>query len=80
MSLIAVSCETPIYQEQFCLVYIRNTCSIWYFIQFVGIVIFTYIACILVDSASPIHVTPVQCVLKDCGVHKHKIIILFAQT
>ena len=23
----------PIYQEQFCLVYIRITCSIWYFIQ-----------------------------------------------
>ena len=42
MSLIAVSCEMPIYKEQFCLVYIRNTCSIWYFIQFVGIVIFTY--------------------------------------
>ena len=30
----------PIYQEQFCLVYIRITCSIWYFIQFVRIAIF----------------------------------------
>ena len=28
-------------------------------------------ACIPVASASPIHVPPVQCVPKHCGVHKH---------
>ena len=61
MSLIAVSCETPIYQEQSCLVYVRNKYSIWYFIQFVCIAIFMSLhgpagACILVASASPIHV------------------------
>ena len=28
-------------------------------------------ACILVASASPIHVFPIQRVLKHCGVHKH---------
>ena len=28
-------------------------------------------ACILVASASPIHVPPVQRVLKHCGAHKH---------
>ena len=28
-------------------------------------------ACILVASASPIHVFPIQCVLKHCGAHKH---------
>ena len=60
----------PIYQEQSHLVYVRNTCSIWYFIQFVGIAIFMSLhipagACIPVASASPIHV------LKHCGVHKH---------
>ena len=27
-------------------------------------------ACILDASVSPIHVYPVQCVLKHCGVHK----------
>ena len=78
MSLIAVSCETPIYQEQSCLVYVRNTCSIWYFIQFVHIAIFMSLhvpagACILVASASPIHVFPIQRVLKHCGAHKHII-------
>ena len=28
-------------------------------------------ACILVASASPIHVFPIQRVLKHCGGHKH---------
>ena len=40
VSQILVSCETPIYLEQFCLVHIKITCSIWYFMQFVHIVIF----------------------------------------
>ena len=78
VSLIAVSCETPIYQEQSCLVYVRNTCSIWYFIiiQFVHIAIFMSLhvpagACIPVASVSPIHVFPIQRVLKHCGAHKH---------
>ena len=69
MSLILVSCEMPIYPEQSCLVYVRNTCSIWYFIQFVGIAIFMSLhlpagACIPVASASSIHVFPIQCVLR----------------
>ena len=64
------------YQEQFCLVYIRITCSIWYFIQFVHIAIFMSLhgpagACILVASGSPIDVPPIQHVLKHCGAHKH---------
>ena len=72
MSLILVSYETPIYQEQSCLVYVRNTCSIWYFIQFVRIAIFMSLhvpagACIPVANASPIHVFPIQRVLKHCG-------------
>ena len=45
-------------------------------LQFVRIVIFMSLhvpagACIPVASASPIHVPPVQRVLKHCGVHKH---------
>ena len=32
-------------------------------------------ACIPVASASPIHVFPIQCVLKHCGVHKHSLYI-----
>ena len=32
-------CERPHTWEQSCLVYIRNTCSIWHFIQFVSIAI-----------------------------------------
>ena len=40
MNQILVSCEMPIYLEQFCLVYVRNTCSIWHFIQFIPIAIF----------------------------------------
>ena len=49
------ACETPIYLEQFCLVYVRNTCSIWYYIQFVCIAIFMSLhvptgACIPVAS------------------------------
>ena len=77
LHVIAVSCEMPIYQEQSCLVYVRNTCSIWYFIQFVHIAILMSLhapagACILVASASPIHVPPIQHVLnKHCGVCKH---------
>ena len=76
VSQILVSWETPIYLEQFCLVYIRITCSIWYFIQFVHIAIFMCLhvpagACIPVASASPIHAFPIQRVLKHCGVHKH---------
>ena len=66
----------PIYQEQFSLVYVRITCSIWYFIQFVRIVKFMSLhipagACIPVASVSPIHVPPVQHILKHCGAHKH---------
>ena len=76
MSLIAVSCETPIYQEQSCLVYVRNTCGIWYFVQLVGIAIFMSLhgpagACIPVASASPIHVFQYNVYLKHCGAHKH---------
>ena len=76
----------PIYQEQFCLVYIKITCSIWYFIQFVRIAIFMNLhvpagACIPVASAYPIHVFPIQHVLKHCGaknilykyIHTHVI-------
>ena len=53
--------------------------SIWYFIQFVCIVIFMRLnvsaaARIPVASTSPIHVPPVQHVLKHCGVHKHNIL------
>ena len=82
VSQILVSCETPIQWEQFCLVFITSTCSIWYFIQFVrnGISIFMSLhgqaaACILVASASPIHIPPVQHVLKHCGAHKHILYI-----
>ena len=76
MSQILVSCEMPIQWEQFSLVFITYTCSIWYFIQFVPIAIFMGLhvpagACILVASASPIHVPPIQHVLKHCGAHKH---------
>ena len=64
----------PIQREQFCLVFITNTSSIWYFVQFVCIAIFMSLnvpagACIPVTSASLIHVPPV-CVLKHCGAHK----------
>ena len=82
MILIAVSCETPIYQEQSRLVYVRNTCSIWYFIQFVHIAIFMSLhglagACIPVASVSPIHVFPIQRVLKHCGAQKHIYINIY---
>ena len=69
----------PIYLEQFCLVYIRITCSIWYFIQFVHIAIFMSLhgpagAYILVaNSVSPIHVFPIKLC---CGAHKHSYIII----
>ena len=68
---------SPIYLEQFCLVYIRITCSIW--IQFVRIAIFMSLhvpagACIPVASVSQICVFLIQRVLKDCGMHKHNII------
>ena len=62
-----------------CLVCIRNTWSIWYFIQFV-LLQYSCIsmgpagACIPVASASPIHVLPIR-VLKHCGAHKHNIYI-----
>ena len=57
----------------------------WYFIQFVPIAIFMSLhvpagACIPVASASPIHVFPIQCVLKHCGAHKHnKYIYTYAR-
>ena len=78
MSQIVVLCEIPIQWEQLGLVYIANTCSIWYLPQFVHIAILMILhgpagACIPVASVSPIHVSPVQCVLKHCGVHKHVI-------
>ena len=74
MSQILVSCEMAIQWEQFCLVFIANTCSIWYFIQLFPIAIFMSLrapagACIpvaSVASVSPIHVPPVQRVLKHC--------------
>ena len=74
MSQIVVLCETPIQWEQSSLVYFTNTCSIWYFAQLACNVIFMNLhgpagACILVASVSPIHVLPIQCVLKHCGVH-----------
>ena len=83
MSQILVSLETPIYLEQFCLVYIRITCSIWYFIQFVHITIFMSLygpagACIPVASVSLIHVFPIQRVLKHCGAHKHSFFYIHA--
>ena len=73
VSLIAVSCGTPIYQEQSCLVYVRNTCSIWYFIQFVRIAIFMSLhvpagACIPVASASPIQMYWARATLMLHGV------------
>ena len=82
VSQILVSCEMPIYLEQFCLVYVRNTCSIWYYIQFVRIAIFMSLhvpagACIPVASASPIHVFPIQRVLKHCGAHKHSLLYIY---
>ena len=44
--------------------------------QFVHIAIFMSLhgpagACIQVASVLPIHVPPVQCVLKHCGAYKH---------
>ena len=77
VSQILVSCEMPIHWEQFCLVFIaNNTCSIWYFIQFVSNAIFLSLhgpagACIPVASESPIHECPVQPVLKHCDANKH---------
>ena len=61
----------------------RITRSIWYFIQFVPIAIFMSLhvsagACISVASVSPIHVPPVQRVLKHCGAHKHIYINIHA--
>ena len=58
----------------------RITCSIWYFIQFVCNAIFMSLhglagACVPVASVSPIHVFPIQRVLKHCGVHKHSLYI-----
>ena len=75
MSKILVSCEMPIYLEQFCLGLHAASG-----IQFVPIAIFMSLhapagACILVASASLIHVFPVQHVLKHCGVHKHSLFI-----
>ena len=77
MYLCEVLCKITA-REQFCLVYIRITCSIWYFIQFIPFAIFMSLhvpagACIPVASASPIHVFPIQRVLKHCGAHKHYI-------
>ena len=65
-------------------IYIRITCSIWYFIQFVHIAVFMSLhgpagACIPVASTcvSPVHVFPIQHVLKHCGVHKHSLYIIY---
>ena len=67
VSQILVLCETPIQWEQFCLVFIANTCNIWYFIQFVHNAIFMSLhgpagAC---DPKQVIHVPqkflPIQC-------------------
>ena len=49
-------------------------------IQFVPIAIFMSLhvpagACIPVASASPIHVFPIQRVLRHCGAHKHSLYI-----
>ena len=75
----------PIYLEQFCLVYIRLTCSIWYFIQFVRIAIFMSLhgpagTCILVASASPIDIPQIQRVLKHCGAYIHIYIYTHTHT
>ena len=37
-------------------------------------------ACIRVASASPIHVFPIQRVIKHCGVHKHIYINIYIHT
>ena len=37
-------------------------------------------ACIPVASASPIHVFPIQHVLKHCGAHKHSLYIIYIYT
>ena len=75
--------------EQLGIVYITNTCSTQYFIQLVCIAILVSLhvpagACILVASESPIHVSPVQRVLKHCGAHKciilYKIYIIIQNT
>ena len=34
-------------------------------------------ACIPVASASPIHVFPIQRVLKNCGAHKHSLYYIY---
>ena len=34
-------------------------------------------ACIPVASASQIHVFPIQHILKNCGVHKHSLYIIY---
>ena len=57
--------------------FIRNN-----FIQFVHIAIFMSLhgpagACIPVASASPIHVFPIQRVLKHCGAHKDIYIYIY---
>ena len=64
MSQIVVSCETPIHWEQFSLVYITNTYSIWYFAQFVHNAIFMSLHG---PAGACIHVPPIQHVLKHCG-------------
>ena len=51
----------PIQQEQSCLVYITNACSVWYFAQFVVLQYFMSLlgpagAYSLATSVSPIHV------------------------
>ena len=79
VSQIVVSCETPIQWEQFCLVFITNTYSIWYFIQFVHIAIFMsymelvfqllkYIHTEVVNSYNEVHTYSIVITLHACGL------------
>ena len=78
--------SSSFFQNVFVLVYIRITCSIWYFIQFVHIAIFMSLhapagACILVASVSPIHVFPIHSKgrLLERGMPIHVSIVLSLQ-
>ena len=72
VSQILVSCEMPIQWEQFSLVFITNIHAASG--QFVCIIIFMSShrsagTCIPVASVAPIHVPPIQHVLKHCHAH-----------
>ena len=78
VSEIVVSCETPIQWEQFSF----TTYSFWYLAQFIHIAVLMSLhgparACIVVASVSPIHLLPIQRVLKHCGEHILYIIYVY---